>query len=304
MTQIFFKARCHTTVGQRVVITGSHPVLGSWDPSKSKVELVTDAASYPCWTGALAAPAGTDVLFKLAVLDRDGRSHWESKVPDRALAFPDADVQLSMGFDDARMETTTKAGPEGPAGRPDPTEARESPPPRSPPRTEAEPQRFGGPHELDRLVREALRRKVEDNRRAEIAEFRARRLEQRVQDADLRAAAAERLAAELQAKLALDELRGSMADLVHEVRAEGADARELRYAGYSPNLGDPAVFRRNVACSSAATSTCCASELEDEDGAGAGGGANGTATDEAPPADSLAGANREVRLPSRWFGLP
>lgn len=248
-----------------MVITGSHPVLGSWDPSKSKVELVTDAASYPCWTGALAAPAGTDVLFKLAVLDRDGRSHWESKVPDRALAFPDADVQLSMGFDDARMETTTRAapapaGPEGPAGRQDPTEARESPPPQSLPRTEAEPQRSGGPHELDRLVREALRQTVEDNRRAEIAEFRARRLEQRVQDADLRAAAAERLAAELQAKLALDELRGSMADLVHEVRAEGAAERGLRYAGFSPNAGDPAVFRRNVASSSAATSTCCASD--------------------------------------------
>jgi len=254
-------------MGQRVVITGSHPVLGSWDPSRSKVELATDAASYPCWTGALAAPTGTDVLFKIAVLDRDGRVHWEDRVRDRTLGFPATDVQLSVEFNDARMETTRIAPAgrpdEDPARQPDPREARQSP------RAAAEPQGSREPHELDRLLREALLRTAEAGRRAEIAESRARRSERLIQDADVRTAAAERMAAELQAKLALDELQGERADLVREVRAEVRPqkveqavhaARALRYAGYSPDSEDARVFRRNISCSSAASSTCYASD--------------------------------------------
>jgi hypothetical protein len=287
MTQVFFKAKCYTEMGQRVVITGNDPTLGSWDPSKSKVELTTDAAHYPYWTGALSAPVGTDVLFKMTVLGVDGRARWEQSVDNRALRFPSVDVQLGMIFNDSHMATsvTPAEQPDNPkdsAKHNDQKEARQSLP--QPLRNAtAERRRSEEPHELDRLLREALTQAGEASRRAEIAESRALRCEKLVQDAEMRAAAAEKLVAELQAKLALSELQGARADLVQKVQAEidlaaevGAAAageghmqkmerkaraaRARRYSGYSPGSDDAILFRRNLSSSSVASSTCDVSE--------------------------------------------
>ncbi|CAK0894831.1 unnamed protein product, partial [Prorocentrum cordatum] len=281
MTQVFFKAKCYTEMGQRVVLTGNDPTLGSWDPTKSKVELTTDAAHYPYWTGALSAPVGTDILFKMAVLGVDGRAHWEQRVDDRAFRFASVDVQLDLKFNDHHMEAARAAPAEQSEGRKDPVEhgkpkAQQSLPQPLPNAT-AEGHRSED-HESDRLLREALLQVGEASRRAEIAESRALRCEKLVQDAEIRAAAAERLVAELQAKLALSELQGARAELVQKVRADidlaapgeghlqrierkARAARGRRYAGYSPSADDAVLFCRNRTDSSAASSTCDASEF-------------------------------------------
>ncbi|CAK0894832.1 unnamed protein product, partial [Prorocentrum cordatum] len=266
MTQVFFKAKCYTEMGQRVVLTGNDPTLGSWDPTKSKVELTTDAAHYPYWTGALSAPVGTDILFKMAVLGVDGRAHWEQRVDDRAFRFASVDVQLDLKFNDHHMDPVEHGKPKAQQSLPQPL-----------PNATAEGHRSED-HESDRLLREALLQVGEASRRAEIAESRALRCEKLVQDAEIRAAAAERLVAELQAKLALSELQGARAELVQKVRADidlaapgeghlqrierkARAARGRRYAGYSPSADDAVLFCRNRTDSSAASSTCDASEF-------------------------------------------
>lgn len=285
MTQVFFNAKCYTEMGQRLVVTGNDPTLGSWDPIKSKVELTTDAAHYPYWTGALSAPVGVDVLFKMAVVGVDGRAHWEKRVDNRALRFPSVDVQLGMVFNEYHMEAKCVAAPTEQADDPeDPAspQARQSLP--QPLRdAAAERRRSEEPRELDRLLRETMVQAGEASRRAELAESRALRCEELVQDAEMRAAAAEKLVAELHAKLALSELQGARADLAQMVQAEielaaevGAAAvgeghlqklerkaraaRARRYSGYSPGSDDAIAFCRNRSSSSAASSTCDVSE--------------------------------------------
>ncbi len=64
-----------TQWGQMVHITGAVGELGSWNAGGSP-EL--SPASYPKWTGTVAAPAGQTVEYKYTKVDEHGNTVWES----------------------------------------------------------------------------------------------------------------------------------------------------------------------------------------------------------------------------------
>lgn len=267
---VSFKVRCNTKAGERLVLTGSDRTLGSWDPKKSQVELATSSANYPFWTGALVAPVGTELLFKLCVMGKDGCVSWENKIDNRLLRVPGSDMLLSMSFNDGRLETMMLApgqklsvhdkgnckdvGEEPPnrlqrkpsaVGQPEP-EMQPELQPEMEPKMERTPSIADElnlpdlqPTQQERTLQEVLFREAMALRRAEIAESKAERCNKRTEEAEARAAAAEKQVAELMAKLALAELQGDRAETVNEVRAEvdvAATASHLLQAELSDEI--------------------------------------------------------------------
>ncbi len=69
--------RCGSTQpGDTVVIVGSDPALGSWDPTRG-VPLRTNESLFPTWAGRFVLPKGSDVHWKAIVLKADGSVRWE-----------------------------------------------------------------------------------------------------------------------------------------------------------------------------------------------------------------------------------
>lgn len=65
----------HTGWGDKVVLVGDTPELGSWDPQKG---LVLSGASWPRWRGSVSLPAGLRVSYKTVVLRKSGAVDWQS----------------------------------------------------------------------------------------------------------------------------------------------------------------------------------------------------------------------------------
>lgn len=76
-----------TAWGDRVVVTGNHPALGSWDPWRA-VEMSTSESLFPSWTGRVQLPAGTRLEYKFVTLTADGGVWWEPG-PNRVVSVPD-----------------------------------------------------------------------------------------------------------------------------------------------------------------------------------------------------------------------
>jgi len=77
-TPFYFHAvASHTKPGDRLVLTGNHPLLGSWNPHQG-LELETTAATFPSWLGRIELPAGYPLEFKLVTLRSDGSPQWEA----------------------------------------------------------------------------------------------------------------------------------------------------------------------------------------------------------------------------------
>ncbi|MGN7860420.1 carbohydrate-binding module family 20 domain-containing protein [Microbacterium sp. 22303] len=90
---VAFTAYASVDAGQRLVVVGSDPALGAWDPAKG---LALSSAAYPVWRASAAIPSGTSFEYKYAKVSADGTVEWESRsnrtatVPaDGALAFND-----------------------------------------------------------------------------------------------------------------------------------------------------------------------------------------------------------------------
>lgn len=75
-----------TRLGDRVVLVGSDPALGSWNPHRG-VELQTSDDLFPSWAGNVALPAGTRVEYKFVTIRSDGRVEWEEGA-NRVLDIP------------------------------------------------------------------------------------------------------------------------------------------------------------------------------------------------------------------------
>ncbi|MGN8026325.1 carbohydrate-binding module family 20 domain-containing protein [Microbacterium sp. 22242] len=88
---VAFTAYTSVDAGQKLVVVGSDPALGSWDPAKG---LVLSSASYPVWHGSAAIPAGTSFEYKYAKVSADGAVEWESR-PNRTATVP-ADGALAF----------------------------------------------------------------------------------------------------------------------------------------------------------------------------------------------------------------
>ncbi|MFJ7152700.1 CBM20 domain-containing protein [Streptomyces sp. NPDC100445] len=72
-----------TTQGETLLVSGSAPQLGSWDPAKA-VPLGTTASAYPHWSSSVQLPVGTTVQYKYIKRSPTGELTWES-TPNRTL---------------------------------------------------------------------------------------------------------------------------------------------------------------------------------------------------------------------------
>jgi phosphatidylserine/phosphatidylglycerophosphate/cardiolipin synthase-like enzyme len=75
-----------TAYGDRVVVVGSDPALGAWDPRQG-VDAHTHSDLFPSWTAAARLPAGAVVEYKYVTLHGDGRVSWEPG-PNRVVTVP------------------------------------------------------------------------------------------------------------------------------------------------------------------------------------------------------------------------
>eukprot|EP00928_Gymnodinium_smaydae_P058042 TRINITY_DN41254_c0_g1_i1.p1 TRINITY_DN41254_c0_g1~~TRINITY_DN41254_c0_g1_i1.p1 ORF type:complete len:426 (-),score=53.28 TRINITY_DN41254_c0_g1_i1:98-1336(-) len=76
---LFFQVRCDTCFGENVVLVGSDPGIGSWNP-QGALPLSTTAEKYPLWTteNALQLPSGCEKIeFKYVKLGPGG-AVWEA----------------------------------------------------------------------------------------------------------------------------------------------------------------------------------------------------------------------------------
>ncbi|CUW32209.1 MULTISPECIES: CBM20 domain-containing protein [Streptomyces] len=89
-TSVAFRVQA-TTEGETLLVSGSAPQLGAWDPAKA-VPLGTTASSSPQWTGSVQLPVGITVQYKYIKRSPAGRVTWES-TPNRTLTVsPDAPI--------------------------------------------------------------------------------------------------------------------------------------------------------------------------------------------------------------------
>lgn len=83
---VFHVVNDGTSVGDQVVVVGSDPRLGSWDPTKG---VVADTAAdlFPNWAAATDLPAGARVEYKFVVRKANGTVVWEAG-PNRGVSVP------------------------------------------------------------------------------------------------------------------------------------------------------------------------------------------------------------------------
>ncbi|MFG3009433.1 CBM20 domain-containing protein [Streptomyces cinerochromogenes] len=72
-----------TTEGETLLVSGSAPQLGAWDPAKA-VPLGTTASAYPHWTTGIRLPVGLTVQYKYLKRSPTGVVTWEN-TPNRTL---------------------------------------------------------------------------------------------------------------------------------------------------------------------------------------------------------------------------
>lgn len=78
-----FHVKAHTDFGDTIVVVGSHPALGMWNP-RFALFLGTSEAEYPLWR-APTVDLPPDVEYKYVRLKRDGRAEWEMDGENRCL---------------------------------------------------------------------------------------------------------------------------------------------------------------------------------------------------------------------------
>lgn len=81
-TSVTFRVQA-TTEGETLLVAGSAPQLGSWDPAKA-VPLGTTASAYPHWSASVQLPVGATVQYKYLKRSPTGTVTWES-TPNRTL---------------------------------------------------------------------------------------------------------------------------------------------------------------------------------------------------------------------------
>jgi len=90
-TAVSFGVNATTTWGQDVVVVGSIPALGSWNPAAG---VALSSAAYPVWRGTVTVPAGTSFEYKYVKRDASGNVVWESGA-NRATTASGSSLSLS-----------------------------------------------------------------------------------------------------------------------------------------------------------------------------------------------------------------
>lgn len=65
-----------TAWGDRMVVTGNDPALGSWNPWEG-IEMETTNTMFPNWTANATLPAGKHIEYKFVRITSSGEVHWE-----------------------------------------------------------------------------------------------------------------------------------------------------------------------------------------------------------------------------------
>lgn len=75
-----FEAASPTTYGQNILLLGSIPELGSWDPSDAILMTghYNGAHAWPTFTTSVEIPAGTSFEYKYIFQNTSGAETWES----------------------------------------------------------------------------------------------------------------------------------------------------------------------------------------------------------------------------------
>ena len=76
VTSVTFRVQAGTE-GETLLVSGSAPQLGSWDPARA-VPLGTTASAYPHWAASVQLPVGTTVQYKYIKRSPTGTVTWES----------------------------------------------------------------------------------------------------------------------------------------------------------------------------------------------------------------------------------
>ncbi|XP_076958212.1 uncharacterized protein LOC143633875 [Bidens hawaiensis] len=79
--RVQFRLQRECSFGQNFLITGDHPILGSWDPNNAISLTWSDSH---IWTADIDIPVGRCFKFKLVMQESDGKFVWQPG-PDRVL---------------------------------------------------------------------------------------------------------------------------------------------------------------------------------------------------------------------------
>jgi phosphatidylserine/phosphatidylglycerophosphate/cardiolipin synthase-like enzyme len=98
-----------TAWGDRVVVVGSDPRLGSWDPWRG-LEATTHESLFPSWSATARLPAGTRLEYKFVTLRANGTVEWEPG-PNRVIAIPETGraVVTSGAYGDTQQNWTPRS---------------------------------------------------------------------------------------------------------------------------------------------------------------------------------------------------
>ncbi|MFK0223830.1 carbohydrate-binding module family 20 domain-containing protein [Streptomyces vinaceus] len=94
-TVITFDADTRTTWGESVLVVGSSPELGAWDPARA---VPLSSAAYPRWSASVVMERGTQISFKYVIREPNGSLVWEQGnnrtmvTPYENLVFTTADT--------------------------------------------------------------------------------------------------------------------------------------------------------------------------------------------------------------------
>ena len=72
--------------GDRVVVVGSDPALGAWDPYRG-LDATTHKDLFPSWSATTRLPSGSRVEYKFVTIRASGEVVWEPG-PNRVLDIP------------------------------------------------------------------------------------------------------------------------------------------------------------------------------------------------------------------------
>jgi phosphatidylserine/phosphatidylglycerophosphate/cardiolipin synthase-like enzyme len=83
---LFNPVHAGTNLGDRVVVVGSDPALGSWDPHKG-LSAATHTSLFPSWTATTRLPSGAAIEYKFVTIRANGQIEWEPG-PNRSVVTP------------------------------------------------------------------------------------------------------------------------------------------------------------------------------------------------------------------------
>ena len=88
-----FRVTVNTNFGEEVVLCGSLPALGSWNPAEG-LRMATNKDLYPDWIAKIRLPkvGGESFKYKYVIKSAAGRWLWEEGIPDRLVTFRDDQV--------------------------------------------------------------------------------------------------------------------------------------------------------------------------------------------------------------------